>query len=77
MSKKVINQNANYDSELLSSIESNFIFDENPINRLKDTSSNLKKENEVDGTDKEKALNDLKSQINSIIDCDLKNNSKK
>ena len=77
MSKKVINQNTNYDSELLNTIDSNFIFDENPINRLKDSSGNLKKENEVDGTDKEKALNDLKLQINSIIDCELKDNSKK
>jgi len=77
MSKKVINQNANYDAELLKSIDSNFIFDENPINRLKNTSSNLKKGNEVDKIDKEKALNELKLQINSIIDCKLKNNSKK
>ena len=43
MSKKVINQNTNYDSELLNSIESNFVFDENPISRLKNTASNLKK----------------------------------
>ena len=77
MSKKVINQNANYDSELLSSIESNFIFDENPINRLKNTSSNLKKGEEVEGINKEKALNELKLQINSIIDCELKDNSTK
>jgi len=77
MSKKVINQNANYDSELLNSIDSNFIFDENPINRLKSTNSNLKKGNGVDEIDKEKALNELKLQINSIIDCELKDNSKK
>jgi len=77
MSKKVINQNANYDSELLKSIDSNFIFDENPINRLKNTNSNLKKGNEVDEIDKEKALNELKLQINSIIDCELKDNSNK
>jgi uracil-DNA glycosylase family 4 len=77
MSKKVINQNANYDSELLNSIESNFIFGENPINRLKDTASNLKKENDLGWVDKEKDLNELKLKINSIIDCDLKNNSKK
>ena len=77
MSKKVINQNANYDSELLNSIDSNFIFDENPINRLKSNSSNLKKGNGVDEIDKEKALNELKLQINSIIDCELKDNSKK
>ena len=36
MSKKVINQNTNYDSELLNSIESNFIFNESPINRLEE-----------------------------------------
>jgi len=77
MSKKVINQNANYVSELLNSIESNFIFDENPINRLKNITNNLKKKNDIDGIDKEKELNELKLQINSIIDCDLKSNSKK
>ena len=76
MSKKVINQNANYDSEILNSIESNFIFDENPINRLKNTTANLK-QNDVDGIDKEKNLNELKLKINSIIDCSLKDNSKK
>jgi len=77
MSKKVINQNTNYNSELLNSIGSDFIFDENPIDRLKNTTSNLKRGNYVDGTDKEKELNELKLEINSIIDCDLKDNSKK
>ena len=77
MSKKVINQNANYDSELLNSIGSNFIFDENPINRLKNTAKDLKKENDVNQIDKEKELNELKLQINSINDCGLKDNSKK
>jgi len=77
MSKKVINQNTNYDSELLNSIDSNFIFDENPINRLKNTTGNLKVKNKVDEIDKEKALSELKLQINSIIDCELKDNSKK
>ena len=77
MSKKVINQNTNYDTELLNSIGSNFIFDENPINRLKNTFKDLKKENDVNLIDKVKELNELKLQINSIIDCDLKHNSKK
>ena len=77
MSKKVINQNANYDSELLNSIEPNFIFDENPINRLENITNNLKKENDVDETNKVKELDKLRLQINSIIDCDLKDNSKK
>ncbi len=77
MSKKVINQNTNYDSELLNSIETNFIFDENPINRLKYAANTPKKENGVRSIDKEKELNALKLQINSINDCNLKNNSKK
>jgi len=77
MSKKVINQNTNYDSELLNSIGTNFVFDENPINRLKNTTNNLKKGTDVGGIDKEKELNELKLQISSIIDCDLKDNSKK
>ncbi|MDB4157579.1 uracil-DNA glycosylase [Candidatus Pelagibacter sp.] len=77
MSKKAINQNTNYNSELLNSIESNFIFNENPINRLKNTTDNLKKEHGVIRVDKEKELKELKLQINSIIDCNLKDNSKK
>ncbi len=76
MSKKVINQNRNYDTELLKSIESNFIFDENPINRIKNSPGNLKKKNGIDEINKEKALDELKLQINSINDCNLKNNSK-
>ena len=77
MSKKVINQNTNYDSELLNSIGSNFIFDENPVNRLKNTTSNPRKGYDASRIDKEKKLNELKLEINSIIDCNLKNNSKK
>jgi len=77
MSKKVINQNTNYDSELLNSIGSNFIFDENPINRLKNTAQDQKKENDIDQIDKEKELNELKLQISSINDCSLQDNSKK
>ena len=77
MSKKIINQNTNYDSELLNSIESNFIYDENPINRLKNTAGNIKKDNEVDKINKQQGLNDLKLQINSINDCNLRDNSKK
>ena len=77
MSKKAINQNTNYNSELLNSIGSNFIFDKNPINRIKNTSNNSKKENDVEKLNKEKALTELKEQINLIEDCSLKNNSKK
>ena len=63
--------------EILNSIGPNFIFDENPINRMKNATINQKKEGDVNAVDKEKDLNELRSQINSIIDCDLKNNSKK
>jgi uracil-DNA glycosylase family 4 len=77
MSKKVINQNTNYDLKLLNSIGSNFIFDENPINRLKNTAEDQEKENHVEQIDKEKELNELKLQINSINECNLKDNSKK
>ena len=77
MSKKVINQNTNYASELLNSIDSSFIFDENPINRLKNTTGNQKKESDASEINKKKELNELKLQINSINDCILKDNSKK
>jgi len=77
MSKKVINQNTNYHSELINSIESNFIFDQNPINRLTNDTSNQKKMTDIDGVDKKKELTELKLQIKSITDCDLKDNSKK
>tara|TARA_B100000767_G_scaffold177222_1_gene165575 strand:+ start:871 stop:1602 length:732 start_codon:yes stop_codon:yes gene_type:complete len=77
MSKRTINQNTNYNSELLNSIESNFFFDENPINRLRGNTSDLKKENDVVQIDKKKELSELKLQLNSINDCYLKDNSKK
>ena len=77
MSKRIINQNTNYNSELLNSIESNFFFDENPINRLRGNTSDLKKENDVVQIDKKKELSELKLQLNSINDCYLKDNSKK
>ena len=77
MSKKVINQNTNYDSELLSSIDYNFIFDENPINRLKGITNSQKNDDGLDEIDKKNKLNELKLQINSINDCNLKSNSKK
>jgi len=77
MPKKVINQNTNYNFELLNSIGSNFIFDEKPINRLKITTNDSEKENSVGETNKKMELVKLKEQINSIEDCSLKNNSKK
>ena len=77
MSKKVINQNTNFSSELLNSIGSDFIFNESPINRLKNTNNDFKNDNNDQETDKKKQLTELKEQINSIEDCNLKNHSKK
>ena len=71
MSKKVINQNTNYDLELINSIGSKFIFDENPINRLKNINAITKEES----IDKKKELTKLANEISSIEDCSLKNNS--
>ena len=77
MPKKVINQNRNYNSEFLDSIGSNFIFDENPINRLNNTASLLKPNNIIEKIDKKKELTLLRELINSVENCTLKNNSKK
>tara|TARA_B110001450_G_scaffold246247_1_gene260114 strand:+ start:1421 stop:2152 length:732 start_codon:yes stop_codon:yes gene_type:complete len=77
MSKKEINQNTNYDLELLNSIESNFIYDEKPINRLQNAYDNLKTKDSSGKINKEKNLDELKEQINSIENCSLKNNAKK
>ena len=71
MSKKVINQNTNYDLELINSIESKFVFNENPINRLKNINAITKEES----IDKKKELTKLANEISSIEDCSLKNNS--
>ena len=73
MSKKVINQNTNYDLELMRSIELDFIFNEKPVNRLNTRSINTKEEEE----NKEKELNKLKIEINSIENCSLKKDSQK
>tara|TARA_B110000967_G_C18647615_1_gene441674 strand:- start:43 stop:777 length:735 start_codon:yes stop_codon:yes gene_type:complete len=76
MSKKVINQNTNNSFELLNSIGSDFIFDENPISRFKDTSNNSTSGSKGIKVNKEKNLLELKDRINSIEDCNLKNNSR-
>ena len=77
MPKKVINQNRNYNSEFLDSIGFNFIFDENPINRLNNTASLLEPNNIIEKIDKKKELTLLRELINSVENCTLKNNSKK
>ena len=71
MTKKVINQKGKFDDELINTIEPNFVFKNKPINRFNFT-ENDKSEKQ---TDKSELLNDLKKQINSIENCNLKNDS--
>ena len=72
MSKKVLNQNTKYLQELIETIEPNFIFNNKPINRFKITN---KMENSTD-PDKENKLLELKKQLNSIENCNIKSDSK-
>ena len=76
MSKKVINQNTNYDFELLNSLESNFTFNEKPINRFKNDNNSFKAKNKDSEISKKENLAELEREINSIEDCNLKDNSK-
>jgi DNA polymerase len=71
MTKKVINQKGKFDEELINTIEPNFVFKNKPINRFKFRETIL----EQNQTDKTELLNGLKRQINSIENCNLKNNS--
>jgi len=71
MTKKVINQKGKFDEQLINTIEPNFVFKKEPINRFNSIVSN---ENE-NQTTKADQLNALKKQINSIENCNLKNNS--
>ena len=73
MIKKQINQKDSFDIELLNSIGYNYVFNNSPINRLKNKINNPKKQNE----NKQKKLIKLKEEINSIEDCKLKNNASK
>ena len=59
-----------YKKELINSIESNFIFSKKPLNRLKFEEKKKLSENKIN------QINDLKVKINSIENCNLKNNSK-
>jgi len=71
MTKKVINQKGKFDEELINTIEPNFVFKNKPINRF-----NIIESDEDDNqTKKDDRLNNLRKQINSIENCNLKNNS--
>ena len=73
MIKKQINQKDSLNIELLNSIGCDYVFNNSPINRLKNKINNPRKQNES----KQKKLIKLKEEINSIEDCKLKNNASK
>ena len=73
MIKKPINQNDSFDLELLNSIENNYVFENNPINRLKNENTSSK----TSSDEKIKNLENLKKEINSIENCKLKENASK
>ena len=75
MTKKGLNQNAKYIQDLIDIIEPNFIFENKPINRfkiVKDSEEKVVQNN----LDKKTKLQELKRKINSIDDCNLKDNAK-
>lgn len=68
----MLNQNSKYDQSFLDKVEPKFEFSNKPINRLK-----IVEENSIQSkTGKEERLLRLKKKINSIEDCNLRNNSK-
>ena len=71
MTKKTLNQNAKYAQELIDTIEPDFVFSNKPINRFNDYKITITR-----NQNKSEQLSDLKEQINSIENCNLKNNSK-
>ena len=70
MTKKIINQKGKLDVELINTIEPNFIFNDKPINRF--NTLEINNNNQVEKTE---LLKELKKQINSIENCNLKENS--
>ena len=70
MTKKMINQKGKLDVELINTIEPNFIFNDKPINRF--NTLEINNNNQVEKTE---LLKELKKQINSIENCNLKENS--
>ena len=71
MTKKIINQKDKLDEELLGTIEPNIIFNNKPINRF----NIIENSNDNDQSNKADLLEKLKKQINSIENCNLKDNS--
>ena len=72
MTKKALNQNDIYVQRMIDVIEPDFIFKNEPIDRLRVIKRDANNLNQ----DKLKQLSLLKEKINSIENCNLKNNSK-
>ena len=71
MTKKLINQNGKLDEVLINTIEPNFIFADQPINRFNIINNN----EDAHSRNKADLLKELQNQINSIENCSLKDNS--
>ena len=71
MTKKVINQKSIFNYELIDTIEPDFRFKNKPINRFKIIKDSIEDNQAV----KHELLIKLKDQINSIENCNLKDNS--
>ena len=72
MTKKELNQNDKFKLDLIDTFEPNFTFSDKPINRFEIPNSNDTK----NILNKAEELSKLKKEINSIENCNLKNNSK-
>tara|TARA_Y100000816_G_C25990695_1_gene517490 strand:+ start:195 stop:914 length:720 start_codon:yes stop_codon:yes gene_type:complete len=71
MTKRLSDQNMYYREELINTIEPNFIFSKEPINRFKlKNNENINK-----NLNKTAEINELKKLIDSIQNCNLKKNS--
>ena len=71
MTKKNLNQNGKYSQDLIDSIEPDFLFSNNPINRFK-----VIKDGNNELQNKDEHLSKLKRKISSIENCNIRNNSK-
>ena len=71
MTKKVINQKGKLDEELIDTIEPNFVFSDTPINRF----NIIENVDDTNQPNKSELLRELKKRINSIENCNLKDNS--
>jgi DNA polymerase len=73
MIKKTLNQKPRYVQEFIDTIEPDFVFNNKPINRFNSAENDNKQTNH----NKKELLMDLRNQIDSIENCNLKSNSKK